>query len=275
MGPPGLALIRRHLVDSHLWACPQVVHEEQAHPTRWPAKTINNDNELGPDNLKTLFLSTLVFHVHSTIFIRTHFIFKPDPTVFFGLKFAELHTWATVTNESESLSPITCVTKTNRYFSRAYCRLHVSRACCWLHVSRACRRLYWFPALTTCYIVFPRLTRLYVFPPLQPVTLFSRVYRRLHVSRALPPVTLDSRAYHLLHCFPALGTGYMFSRAKSARLETRSTYLRKARKRSRSSILLFLSSLNKFPSKISCFSIVSQVRFDVVVNLKKRKKGDI
>ena len=54
------------------------------------------------------------------------------------------------------------------------------------------------------------------------------------------------------------------------RQKTSYTYLRKARKRRSGFVSLFLSLLDKFPSKFSGISIVSEIRLDVFVNLEKK-----
>ena len=135
--------------------------------------------------------------------------------------------------------------------------------------------------------VIPRRPSVTCFPALAVSSLFSRACRQLFLTALavssffprLPKVTWPM-FLHLLPVlsFPALTNGYALTlknipliNLKVLRQESRYTYLGKGGKRSRNSVLLFLSSFDKLASKISRFSIIPQVRLDVVVNLKKNK----
>ena len=79
-----------------------------------------------------------------------------------------------------------------------------SRAVLWLcfHVFPHWNRLVVFLRLALL-CIFPRTAPVTCFPALGTGYMFSRAWHRLHVFPCLTPVT----------CFSAVGTGYMFSRA--------------------------------------------------------------
>lgn len=169
--------------------------------------------------------------------------------------------------------------KTHFISIRLFGKLHIcskypdqSDKRCHFHQSRARTKLIGnFPALATRHAVFPRFqSNLFVIP----VPAFSaRNTGFLSLKRLLlllGPVSrsdLGRSKHKSQKQRPKDKSNYI---RKTLGQKTHYTYLRKARKRSRSFVSLFLSSFDKFPSKFSGISIVSQIRLDVFVNLEKK-----